>query len=126
MCGIVGYIGQKPAQTVVSRSVHDPMYDAQVNILGSINLLNNCVSLNVRKVVYASSCVVYGTPNYVPLDEGHTLNALSPYGISKQTVEKYLYAYHNTYGLNYCALRYSNVYGLRQNASYRFNEFIHM
>jgi len=105
------------AQTVVTRSVHDPIYDAQVNILGSINLLNNCVSFNVSKVVYASSCAVYGTPNYVPLDEDHTLNALSPYGVSKQAVEKYLYTYHNTHGLNYCALRYSNVYGPRQNGS---------
>jgi len=103
------------AQTDVSRSVRDPLYDAKVNILGSINVLENCIKYNVKKIIYASSCAIYGTPEFVPLTEEHPLNSISPYGVSKQTVEKYLYAYHNTYGIEYCALRYSNVYGPRQN-----------
>jgi UDP-glucose 4-epimerase len=103
------------AQTDVSRSVREPLYDARMNILGSINVLENCIKFNVRKVVYASSCAIYGTPQYVPIDEEHPLNSISPYGVSKQTVEKYLHAYHKTHGLEYCALRYSNVYGPRQN-----------
>lgn len=103
------------AQTDVSRSLREPQYDARVNILGSINLLKNCIRYSVKKIIYASSCAIYGTPQYLPVDEKHPLNSISPYGVSKQTVEKYLYAYHEIYGLNYCALRYSNVYGPRQN-----------
>jgi len=105
------------AQTVVTRSVREPVYDAQVNIIGSINLLDNCVNFKVKKVVYASSCAIYGAPQYIPIDEDHPLNAISPYGVSKQTVERYLFAYNNIFGLNYCALRYSNVFGPRQNAA---------
>ena len=103
------------AQTDVMRSVRDPMFDAKVNILGSINVLDNCIKFKVRKIIYASSCAIYGSPQYIPINEQHPLNAISPYGVSKQTVEKYLHAYQNTYGLDYCALRYSNVYGPRQN-----------
>lgn len=103
------------AQTVITRSMQDPTFDARVNIIGSINLLDNCVNSGVRKVIYASSCAAYGTPQYIPLDEDHPLNPISPYGVSKQTVERYLHAYHSTYGLDYCVLRYSNVFGPRQN-----------
>jgi UDP-glucose 4-epimerase len=105
------------AQTDVSRSVRDPQYDARTNILGSINVLDNCVKFNVKKVIYASSCAIYGTPQYIPINEAHPLESISPYGVSKQTVEKYLHAYHETFGLDYCALRYSNVYGPRQNSN---------
>ncbi len=103
------------AQTDVSCSVKDPMYDARVNILGSINVLENCIKFKVGRVIYASSCAIYGTPQFIPINEEHPLNSISPYGVSKQTVEKYLHAYHETFGLDYCALRYSNVYGPRQN-----------
>lgn len=105
------------AQTVIARSIRNPVYDARNNILGSLNILDNCVHFDVKKVVYASSCAVYGIPIYVPVDEDHPLNAVSPYGVSKQTVERYLYAYHNIFGLNYSVLRYSNVYGPRQQAT---------
>ncbi len=103
------------AQTVVTRSVRDPLYDARVNILGSLNLLDNCVNSHVKKIIYASSCAAYGTPRSIPIDEDHPLNAISPYGVSKQTVERYLYTYRQTYGLDYCVLRYANVFGPRQN-----------
>lgn len=103
------------AQTDVSRSVRDPVYDARTNILGSINLFDCCVKYNIRKVIFASSCAIYGPPDYIPIDEEHPLNSISPYGVSKQTVEKYLHVYHITHGLEYCVLRYSNVYGPRQN-----------
>ncbi len=103
------------AQTDVSRSIRDPVYDARTNILGSINVLDNCIKFGVSRVIYASSCAIYGTPQYFPINEEHPLNSISPYGVSKQTVEKYLHAYHETFGLDYCALRYSNVYGPRQN-----------
>jgi len=103
------------AQTVVTRSVQDPIFDARTNVLGSLNILDNCVNFNVKKIVYASSCAIYGSPHYIPIDEGHPLNPISPYGVSKQVVEKYLHVYHTVYGLDYCALRYSNVFGPRQN-----------
>jgi UDP-glucose 4-epimerase len=105
------------AQTVVTRSLDDPIFDARTNIMGSLNILKNCVEFKVNKVVYASSSAIYGTPQYVPVDENHALNPISPYGVSKQTVEGYLHVYHKVYGVDYCALRYSNVYGPRQNSS---------
>jgi len=103
------------AQTSVTRSLRDPVFDAKVNILGSVNLLEQCVAFGVKKIIYASSCAAYGTPLSVPLDESHPLQALSPYGVSKQTVERYLFTFQETYGLQYCALRYANVFGPRQN-----------
>lgn len=111
------YVIHEAAQTDITRSIHDPIYDARINVLGSLNLLDKCVNFNVKKVVYASSCAIYGTPRYIPIDEDHPLNAISPYGVTKQTVERYLYAYHNIFNLNYCILRYSNVFGPRQNSS---------
>ncbi len=103
------------AQTVVTRSVREPVFDARTNIIGSINLLDACVRYGVSKVIYASSCAAYGTPRYIPIDESHPLDAISPYGVSKQTVERYLKTYREIHGLDYCVLRYSNVYGPRQN-----------
>jgi UDP-glucose 4-epimerase len=103
------------AQIVVTRSISEPDYDARINILGSLNVLINCVKYGVNKIIYASSCALYGKPDYLPVDENHPVNALSPYGVSKHTVEHYLRLYHELYGLNYIALRYANVYGPRQN-----------
>ena len=105
------------AQIKVNNSVVDPMYDAEVNILGSINLLNACIKSGVKKVIYPSSAAIFGEPVYLPVDEKHPLNMISPYGISKHTVEHYLDVYFRLYGLKYNALRYSNVYGTRQDSS---------
>lgn len=102
------------AQIDVRRSVEDPAFDAAVNILGSINLLEHARRTGVRKIVYASSAAVYGNPLYVPVDEEHPILATSPYGASKYTVEKYLYLYRELYGLDFTVLRYANVYGPRQ------------
>ena len=103
------------AQTVVTRSVRDPGYDARINILGSLNLIDACMKAGTSRIVYASSCAVYGAPDYLPIDEYHSLNCMSPYGVSKHTVEDYLKVYHAMSGLQYCALRYANVFGPRQN-----------
>lgn len=103
------------AQTSVMRSVTDPTFDAGVNILGSLNVISNCVRSGVHRIVYSSSCAVYGTPEYLPVDENHPVKSLSPYGISKHTVEHYLYQNHILNGLSFIALRYANVYGPRQN-----------
>lgn len=103
------------AHTVVTQSVRDPVHDATINILGSLNLLAISVRHGVRKVVYASSCAIYGEPEYLPLDEKHPINPLAPYGVSKYTVEKYLGTFESVHGLPFVALRYANVYGPRQN-----------
>jgi len=102
------------AQTEVSRSAANPALDADINIIGSINLLEACRRRGVRKVIYASSAAVYGTPQCLPIDETHVVAPLSGYGISKHTVEHYLAVYNSLYGLEYTVLRYANAYGIRQ------------
>lgn len=109
------FVNHHAAQTVVARSESAPAFDAEQNILGSINVIQNCLKSGVKKVIYASSAAVYGNPEYRPVDENHPVNPISSYGISKHTVEHYLHLYSLQYGLNYAALRYSNVYGSRQN-----------
>ena len=111
-------VSHQAAQMVITRSVDDPIFDAQENILGSLNVILNCVRFGVKRIIYASSGgAVYGEPQYLPVDEKHPVNPLSQYGISKHTVEHYLYLYGLQYGLNYVVLRYPNVYGPRQNPS---------
>lgn len=106
------------AQTVISRSVADPVFDASVNILGSVNLISNCLHYGAKKFIYASSGgAVYGEPKYLPADEKHPVEPLSQYGASKHTVEHYLHLYWLQHGLEYVSLRYSNIYGPRQNPS---------
>jgi UDP-glucose 4-epimerase len=103
------------AQIDVRKSVDDPMYDAQVNILGTLNLIQQCVHYGVKKVIYASTGgAVYGEPTRLPVDETQAIQPLCQYGISKHTVEHYLYLYQHNYGLHYTVLRYPNVYGPRQ------------
>jgi UDP-glucose 4-epimerase len=104
------------AQMDVRKSVDDPIYDAKVNVLGSLNLLQNCIQHGVNKFIFSSTGgAIYGEQDYFPADENHPLRPLSPYGITKLTTEKYLYFYNQTYHLNYTILRYANVYGPRQN-----------
>lgn len=102
------------AQIDVQTSLKQPLLDAQVNILGTIAILELCRELGVRKFVYASSAAVYGSPRYLPVDEKHPLQPLSFYGISKHTPEHYIEAYSALHGLGYTILRYANVYGIRQ------------
>jgi UDP-glucose 4-epimerase len=104
------------AQMDVRRSVADPAFDANTNILGTINLLQNCIKYGIKKFIFASTGgAVYGEQEYFPADEKHPLAPLSPYGISKLAVEKYLYFYKVQYNLNYTILRYANIFGPRQN-----------
>jgi UDP-glucose 4-epimerase len=109
-------VNHHAAQMDVRRSVADPAFDASTNILGTINLLQNSVKHGVKKFMFASTGgAVYGEQEYYPADENHPMNPLSPYGISKLSVEKYLYFYYNEYKLKYTILRYANIYGPRQN-----------
>ncbi len=104
------------AQIDVRKSGEDPIADAEANILGSLNVITNCLRFGVKKVVYASTGgAIYGDPQYLPADENHPINPISQYGVSKHTVEHYLHLYSVVNGLNYVILRYSNVYGQRQN-----------
>jgi UDP-glucose 4-epimerase len=109
------FVSHHAAQMDVRRSVVEPIFDADVNILGSINLLENAQRIGLRHFVYISTGgAVYGEPHYLPCDEDHPINPICQYGASKHTVEHYLYMYHENYGLNYTVLRYPNVYGPRQ------------
>jgi UDP-glucose 4-epimerase len=110
------YVSHHAAQAEVRRSVAEPMFDASVNILGSLNLLECAREFAVKHFVYISSGgAAYGEPERLPCDEGHPVNPICPYGASKHTVEHYLYMYHANFGLNYTVLRYPNVFGPRQN-----------
>lgn len=102
------------ANASVSVSVKAPLFDQQVNIQGTIQLLEAAVKHNVRKIIYASSAAIYGNPAYLPIDEQHPIAPLSPYGISKYVPELYLRIYRNLHNLNFTALRYANIYGPRQ------------
>lgn len=110
------YVSHHAAQMDVRHSVAQPLFDADVNILGSINLIECAKEFGVKRFVYISTGgAVYGEPERVPCDETHPVNPICPYGASKHTVEHYLFMYHANYGLNYMVLRYPNVYGPRQN-----------
>jgi len=103
------------AQMNVRLSTEDPVFDAEVNILGTINLLEHAVKHGVRKVTFASSGgAVYGEQEVYPAGESHRTDPMSPYGISKLAGEKYLAYYTNTTGLRHVVLRFGNVYGPRQ------------
>ena len=103
------------AQMDVRTSVDNPALDADVNILGFLNLMEAGRSHGLNKVIFASTGgAIYGEPEYVGQDEDHPLRPISPYGIAKLATEKYLNYYENQYGIEHISLRYANVYGPRQ------------
>ena len=109
------------AQMDVRKSVADPRFDADVNVIGALNLLEAGRESGLKKVVFASTGgAIYGEPDPGvndggPQPEQHPQRPLSPYGITKLALEKYLYFYEQTHGIPYVALRFGNVYGPRQN-----------
>jgi UDP-glucose 4-epimerase len=103
------------AQISVSKSQEFPEYDAQVNIMGGINILNAAKQFGVNKIVFLSSSAIYGEPHELFIREDNPTNPTSPYGISKLTFEKYLALPGNP---NYTILRLANVYGPRQNPEF--------
>src|SRR5262245_35785385 len=108
-------VNHHAAQMNVRRSVSDPLFDAETNVLGSLNLIECAKRYGVQHFIYISTGgAAYGEPAYLPCDEAHPVNPLCQYGVSKHTVEHYLYVYRANYGLNYTVLRYPNVYGPRQ------------
>jgi UDP-glucose 4-epimerase len=103
------------AQMDVRRAVREPQFDASVNVVGSVNVLESARRSGVKKIIYASTGgAVYGEPASLPVDEGHPIAPLSPYGLTKHTFENYLALYGRLYGLAYTVLRYPNVFGPRQ------------
>lgn len=111
------YVIHNAAQISVPASIDDPMNDASINIMGTINVLEACSSVNVKKIIYPASAAIFGEPSYLPIDEAHPLEMLSPYGVTKHTVEHYLKVYKGLYNIDYVALRCANVYGPRQDSS---------
>jgi len=108
-------INHHAAQINVRRSVKDPLFDAQVNILGLLNVLQLSVKYGVRRVLFASSGgAVYGEQQTFPATEEHAAHPLNPYGVSKLAGEHFLYYFRQSSGLATASLRYSNVYGPRQ------------
>ena len=104
------------AQMDVRRSVADPVFDASVNIEGTLKLLEGGRRGALKQVIFASTGgAMYGEQDYFPADEQHPTRPLSPYGVAKLAVERYLYFFHAEYGLDATCLRYANVYGPRQN-----------
>jgi UDP-glucose 4-epimerase len=109
-------VNHHAAQMDVRRSVADPKFDASVNVLGSLNLLEAARKNGVQRIIFASTGgAIYGEQDYFPADEAHPTRPLSPYGVTKLSVEKYLYYYKEVFGLEHVILRYANVYGPRQN-----------
>ena len=109
-------VNHHAAQINVRRSLEDPVFDAEVNIIGTLNLLELSVKHNIKRFVFASSGgAIYGEPENLPADENTCPIPISPYGVSKHAIEKYLGYYKTVHRLDSVALRYSNVYGPRQN-----------
>jgi UDP-glucose 4-epimerase len=103
------------AQLSVTVSVAKPVLDAEINIIGSLNVCQGAVKANTRKVVFAGSGgTLYGTPESLPLREGHPQHPISPYGVAKKAVGDYLYYYREVHGLDFTVLALANVYGPRQ------------
>lgn len=105
------------AQIDVRKSVDDPIESAKTNILGSLNIIENCRNFGVKKIIFASSGgAVYGEAKIIPTPENYPTQPVSPYGIEKLIFEHYLGFYKKEYGLDYLILRFANVYGSRQNS----------
>jgi UDP-glucose 4-epimerase len=109
-------ISHQAAKANVRESLQEPQLYADVNIIGSLNVLEQARRVGTGKVIYAGTGgATYGEPRSLPVKEDHPVNPLDPYGASKHHVEHYLYLYNYNYGLEYTVLRYPNVYGPRQN-----------
>lgn len=103
------------AQVSVVNSIDNPIYDADINVSGTLNLLDAATKSEIKRFIYISSAAVYGEPQYLPIDEKHPTNPMSPYGLSKLTGERYTMLFHSLYGVPVVCLRLFNIYSPRQN-----------
>jgi UDP-glucose 4-epimerase len=102
------------AQVMLRKSLEEPIEDARINILGTINVLEACRKTGVKKIIYtATGGARVGNPEYLPVDENHPINPTLPYGISKHTAEHYVKMYGQLYGIDYLIFCFGNVYGPR-------------
>lgn len=104
------------AQTEIQKSIEAPVLNADINISGTLNVLESAKKTGVKRIIFASSVSVYGEPLLLPIKENGSLNPIAPYPITKLVIEKYL-SYYQSLGLDFVSLRYSNVYGPRQSSS---------
>jgi UDP-glucose 4-epimerase len=111
------YVFHLAAHASVIRSLEQPELDMQVNINGTLNVLEACRRAKIKRLVYSSSAAIFGDAEYLPVDEKHPLNPKSPYAVSKMAAEKYALAYYQSFGVPAVALRYFNIYGPRQDTS---------
>lgn len=108
-------INHHAAQAFVPISIKNPAKDININVIGTVNLLEIARKYNIKKIIYSNSGGAgYGNPVYLPIDENHPVNPVSPYGIDKHTAEHYLILYNLLYGIKFVSLRYANIYGPRQ------------
>ncbi|WP_182186221.1 NAD-dependent epimerase/dehydratase family protein [Pectinatus frisingensis] len=101
-------------QTTVADSIKSPLQDEQININGTVNLLESAVKTGVARIIFSSTAAVYGDNDNLPLQETEIVRPLSFYGLSKVTAEKYIRLYNTYFGLDYVIFRFANVYGERQ------------
>lgn len=101
------------AQISVDKSIDDPIYDADNNVNGTLNILEASRKSNIKRFIYISSAAVYGKPIYLPIDEKHPTNPMSPYGLSKLTGERYSMLYHDLYDLPVTCVRLFNIFGFQ-------------
>ena len=120
----VDYILHQGALPSVPRSINDPITSNDVNILGTLNILEAAKEFNIKRVVYASSSSVYGNSPSLPKIETMPIAPLSPYALSKYTAERYCQIYNNIYGLETVCLRYFNVFGHNQDPTSQYSAVI--
>jgi nucleoside-diphosphate-sugar epimerase len=112
----VDLVFHQAAQINPVRAVEEPLFDFDVNAKGTLNLLEACRRKDIKKFIFASTNV-YGNPKYLPIDENHPIDLLSPYAASKLSGEAYCIVYHNAYGIETTRLRNTNIYGPRQRST---------
>ncbi len=115
--GRVDTVCHLAAVTSVQQSVRDPVFTTEVNLIGTLNVLQAAKALKAERVVFASSAAVYGRPRTFPIAEDAIVSPISPYGASKAASELYLRSFVENHGIEAVSLRYFNVYGPRQTAS---------
>ena len=120
----VDYVYHQAAQAGVRPSVEDPRKYDEVNVDGTLNVLDAARDTDIERVVLASSSSVYGKPEYLPYDESHPTTPVSPYGASKLAAERYACAYNEVYDLPTVALRYFTVYGPRMRPNMAISNFV--
>jgi UDP-glucose 4-epimerase len=124
LVGDADYVFHQAARAGVRDSVAEPRVYDEVNVDGTLNVLDAARATDVERIVMASSSSVYGVPEYLPYDEGHPTTPVSPYGASKLAAERYLCAYSEVYDLPAVALRYFTVYGPRMRPNMAITNFV--